>query len=155
MPRVILGPFSLEVPPDWTLSTVIFAGPLDDNQLPPTRRFGEKSARPFQRNLVATMEQVGAGETPDAYLKRQVEALRKAGVERQEAGARELIKLPNGYEGLLTEQVIAGGTGEYVRQMQLVSIKDSVAYTIIASHLDGEAYESVREEFRNMLFSFL
>jgi len=41
-----------------------------------------------------------------------------------------------------------------VRQMQLVSVKGGVAHTLIASHLDGNAFQAVRATFRNMLLSF-
>ncbi len=44
--------------------------------------------------------------------------------------------------------------GERVRQMQLVVIKNGVAHTTIATHLDGISFENVREEFRAMLLSF-
>jgi hypothetical protein len=38
--------------------------------------------------------------------------------------------------------------------MQLVTLKDGCAYTLIASHLDGAPFEAARAEFRNMLLSF-
>jgi hypothetical protein len=39
--------------------------------------------------------------------------------------------------------------------MQLVALKDGVAYTVIASHLDGTPFEQTRGEFRTMLLSFI
>lgn len=74
--------------------------------------------RPFQRNLVVTCEQV-SGVTADAYVKRQIDGLRKAGAPRGDVRAPERVDLLDGREGLITEQVIVGGTGERVRQMQL------------------------------------
>jgi hypothetical protein len=153
MPRVSIGPFSIEVPVDWTLSTVILAGPVTDEQ-PSTGMLRAKTNKPFQQNLVAAMEQVAAGETVESYVRRQVEGLRAAEVPRQEVREPERIKLQGGFEGLITEQVILGPGGERVRQMQLVSIKGGVAYTLITSHVDGEPFERVRDEFRQMLLSF-
>jgi hypothetical protein len=56
---------------------------------------------------------------------------------------------------LITEQIILGATGERVRQMQLVCIKEGVAHTVITSHLDGPPFENARKEFRAMLDSFV
>ena len=153
MPRVSLGPLSIEAPHGWTLSTVILAGPPEPPVLD-SALLWTKPPRPFQRNLVATMEQVDPTETPQAYVNRQVEGLRAAGVPRQEAREPETVKLEGDRTGLLTEQLIVGGTGERVRQMQLVTIKDGCAYTLIATHLDGASFEAVRDEFRKILLSF-
>jgi hypothetical protein len=153
MPRVTFGSFALDAPADWTLSTVILAGPPDENQAS-AGLMSAKGARPFQQNLVATMEQIGASETPESYVKKQLDGLRKAGVSRQEAAPPEKVKLKSGGEGLLTEQVVIGPGGERVRQLQLVSIKHGVAHTLIASHLDGASYLAVRQAFRDMLLSF-
>ncbi len=153
MPRVTIGTFSLEAPDEWTLSTVILAGPVSED-IQEMGLLGGKTVRPFQRNLIATMERVDQEVTPDSYVRRQVEGLREAGVDRREARAPEIVQLEGGNKGLLTEQVILGPTGERVHQMQLVSIKDSIAYTIIGSHLDGAPFETVRDEFRQMLLSF-
>src|SRR5438105_4806566 len=122
MPRVNLGSFSLEAGEDLSLSTVILAGPLDDTG-GGQGLLSTKGVRPFQRNLVATMEEVDAGTTPESYVKRQIDGLRQAGVTRQEMAKPERVKLSSGFEGLVTEQVIIGGTGERVRQMQLVCMK--------------------------------
>lgn len=153
MARVTLGSFSLEASSEWTLSTVILAGPVDDvgaGQGMPTT----KVVRPFQRNLVATMEQVGPSVTVEGYVNRQIEGLKQAGVSRQEGAPPEKVKLGRGDVGLLTEQIILGQSGERVRQMQLACIKEGVAHTIIASHLDGAAFEGARKSFREMLLSF-
>lgn len=153
MALVQLGPFSLEAPEEWTLSTVILAGPVEEPsaglKMPTT-----KAVAPFQRNLVATMEQVSGPMTLESYVKRQVDGLKAAGVPRQDAARPERVKLKNGLDGLITEQIITGNTGERVRQMQLVCIKDGVAHTVIASHLDGASFDSARAEFRKMLLSF-
>jgi hypothetical protein len=153
MPRVTLGSFSLEASSDWTLSTVILAGPVDEGGQG-QGMLTTKAVRPFQRNLVATMEEVEPSMTLEGYVKRQIDGLRQAGVTRQDAGKPEKVKLPNGLEGLVTEQIIVGGTGERVRQMQLVCFKQGIAHTIIASHLDGVPFEAARKSFRDMLLSF-
>jgi hypothetical protein len=151
--RVRLGSFSLEATNDWTLSTVILAGPVDDVQnaaaMPTT-----KAVRPFQRNIVATMEQVESTMTLEAYVKRQVDGLRQAGVQRTEVAKPERVKVASAKDALITEQVIMGQTGERVRQMQLVCIKDGLAHVVIASHLDGATFEAARASFRSMLLSF-
>lgn len=153
MPRVTFGSFSLDAPADWTLSTLIMAGPVD--AAPPAQGLlAAKAPRPFQQNLVCTMEQVDAKETPDSYVKKQLEGLRKAGVSRQDAAPPESVKLKSGADGLLTEQVVVGPGGERVRQMQLVSVRGGVAHTLIASHLDGAAFMAVRATFKTMLLSF-
>ncbi len=153
MPRVTFGTFSLDAPADWSLSTVILAGPPDQNPAA-GGMMTAKSARSFQQNVVATAEQVDAKETPESYVKKQIEGLRKAGVARQETAAPETVKTKSGADGLLTEQVVQGPGGERVRQLQLVSIKGGVAYTLIASHLDGVPYSGSRQTFREMLLSF-
>ena len=156
MPRISLGPFSLDLEPDWTLSTVIFAGPViqeepDDDRLPLA---GE--ARRFQPNLVATMEGgLGKNVTPESYVERQIEGLRKAQVMRRESAPSKRVKLAGGAEGLLTEQVVVGPDGALVHQLQLVTIKDGVAYTLITSALDGPQYDKARERFQTILLSFI
>src|SRR5687767_9785805 len=125
MSRVQFGTFSLEAGADWTLSTVILAGPVDDE--PPAKGIPTTKVVPqFQRNLVATVEQVDGNVTLESYLKRQIDGLRQAGVTRKETQAPKRVKLFNGHEGLLSEQVIQGATGERVRQLQLVCIKDGI-----------------------------
>lgn len=150
--RVTLGSFSLEATSEWTLSTVILAGPVDDVS-PEAGMLTTKSVRPFQRNLVATMEQVEAGSTVEGYVKKQIDGLRAAGVQRQEAAKPERVKIGQ-LDGLITEQIISGSGGERVRQMQLVCIKAGIAHTVIASHLDGKSFEAARASFREMLLSF-
>ncbi|MCC7385043.1 MAG: hypothetical protein IT384_24570 [Deltaproteobacteria bacterium] len=153
MPRVTFGSFALDAPPEWTLSTVILAGPVEEAPAA-GGLMTAKAARPFQQNLVATMEQVDAKETPESYVKKQLEGLRKAGVSRQETAPPEKVKLKSGTEGLVTEQVVVGPSGERVRQLQLVTIKDGVAHTLIASHLDGVSFSGARAAFKSMLLSF-
>ncbi len=152
MPRVSFGSFSLDAPATWSLSTVILAGPMDEEG--GGGMLTTKSVRPFQQNIIATMEQVDAKETPESYVKKQLEGLRRAGVSRQETAPPEKVALSGGHEGLLTEQVVIGPTGERVRQLQLVSIKNRVAHTLIASHLDGAPYERSQKHFREVLLSF-
>lgn len=152
MPRVKFGTFSIEAPNNWTLNSVILAGPVDD--APGAGMLTTKAVQPFQRNLITTLEQVGPKETVETYVKRQIDGLKEAGVPRQEGKKPEKLTLPGGQVGLLTEQIIQGAGGERVRQMQLVVIKNSVAHTTIASHLDGASFERARDEFRTMLLSF-
>jgi hypothetical protein len=112
-----------------------------------------KAVRAFQQTLVATMEQVAANDTPEKYVERQIKGLKEAGVSRTEAKKPERVKLGSG-EGLILEQIVIGPTGERVRQMQLVSIKDGVAFVLIASHLDGAAFDKARASFEKILLSF-
>lgn len=141
MPRVSLGPFSLEPASGWSLSSVIMAGPLD----------GPPGA--FQRNLITTMEPVGPRESPESYVARQVKSLEAAKVARSELRPPQVVKLGEG-EGLLTEQLIEGQGGDKVHQLQLVFIKEGVAFTAIASHKDGPSFEAARPELMEMLLSF-
>lgn len=150
--RVEFGPLSLEVPEKWTLSSVILAGPVE--QAVQQGMLTTKGVPAFQRTLITTMEAVPADETPESFVKKQIDALTAAQVPRSETAQREVVSLPGGLQGLLTEQVITGDRGERVRQMQLVYIKDGIAFAAIASHLDGAAFESARSEFRAMLLSY-
>jgi len=150
-----MGPVSLEVGDDWTLSTVVLAGPLptsgvealDDDALP-------LPAATFQPNLVVTMEQVEGDVTPQIYVRQQLEGLRKAQVMRQTSRAPEIVKLASGRDALLTEQILVGPGGDSIRQLQLVTIKAGVAFTLIASALDGPSYAQDYDRFRRMLLSF-
>lgn len=151
MARVTFGTFSLEAPPGWSLSSVILAGPIDES--PPMGLLSTNVVRPFQRNLITTLEVVATTETPESYVQRQVRGLKQAGVQRYEAARPETVELQDGLTGLLTEQIIVSHEGERVRQMQLVVIIDRTAHTVIASHLDGAPFESARTEFRQLLTS--
>jgi len=146
MPQVTIGPFLLNVPEGWTLTTVVIAGPHEE-------QIGEAGERAFPRNLVATMERVNPEETPQHYVERQLAGLWKAGVE-QYLDEQEEVTLKGDLKGLLHESVIVGLDGSRVRQMQLVCIKEGVAYTLIASDLDGEPFNAARQQFREMLLSF-
>jgi hypothetical protein len=151
MPRVSFGTYSLDAPDTWTLSSVILAGPVDEapaKGMPTT-----KAVRPFQRNLITTMERVDPRETPESYLKKQLEGLREAGIQRVEGKPTEKLTVA-GVQGVLSEQIIPGPGGERVRQMQLIVIKEGIAHVVIASHLDGVPFETARAEFRHMLTSF-
>lgn len=152
MPRVNFGSFSMEAPNDWTLSSIVLGGPIEEapgKGMPTT-----KAVKPFQRNMVITLERVGASDTAEAYVKRQADGLKAAGFPRQEMAPPETVELLNGESGVITEQVIVGQGGERVRQMQLVYIRDGIAHTAITSHLDGPSFEKARTEFREMLISF-
>lgn len=153
MPRISLAnAFSIDAPGDWTLSTLILSGPVEEAKS--SGMLTTKAVRPFQQNLIATMEQVDQKETPKSYVDKQLEGLRKAGVQRQQGAPPEDVKLADGSSGLLTEQIVVGPGGERVRQLQLVSIKRGVAFTLIASQLDGAPYEKSKKGFREMLLSF-
>ena len=108
----------------------------------------------FRRNLVATMEPVAEGETLEAYFRRQLEGLRKTGLEQRLARHPETVKLTGGLDGLLAERIITAPSGEFIHQMQLVCIREGIAYTLVATHLEGAPFEAAREGFQRMLLSF-
>jgi hypothetical protein len=155
--RVPIGPFSLEATAKWTLSSVIFSGPKDEDGGAAAGMLTTKAVQSFQRNMIVTMEVVDPTETPEGYVKRQSDGLRQANVGWQELVAPQRVKTSGGSDGVISEQIILGAGGERVRQMQLVFIEDfggqKLAYTAIASHLDGRTFERVRSEFRDMLLS--
>src|SRR5262245_46828438 len=123
MERVTFGAFSLDVPSDWTMTTVILAGPVE--ACPPDVYLLLSSDQVhFQRNLVITLEQVNDTVTLGSYVQRQREGLLKAGVSFYQKAPPEPVKLDSGFDGLLTEQAIQGTTGVLVCQMQLVCIKN-------------------------------
>ncbi len=148
MPRVRFGAFSIDAPSNWTLSSVVLAGPVD------AAPSGEGQPRGFQRNVVTMLEQVADGTTPQAYVAKQLKGLKDAGVQRKEGRPPETLDLGGGLEGLLTEQVITGADGQPVRQMQLTCIKRNIAHVVIATHMDGPMFEAAREEFHSLLSSF-
>jgi hypothetical protein len=150
MPRVTFGGFSIEPPEGWSLTTVILAAPVQP-QDPPEE--APAPGRTFQPNLVMVFEQVTEDITASSYFERQVTDLRKAGVGRREVGHPETVSLPGGAQGLLTEQVVLGPSGERARQMQLISVKNGVAATLIGSTLDGPQFEAFRDQLRRMLTS--
>lgn len=152
MSRISFGPFSIDATPDWTLSTLILSGPADDAG-GPSGLLTTKAVRSFQQTLVVTMEQVAASDTPEKYVERQIKGLKEAGVSRTEAKKPERVKVGGG-EGLILEQIVVGPTGERVRQMQLVTMKNGVAFVLIASHLDGASFDKARESFEKILLSF-
>ena len=113
-----------------------------------------KKSKPFNQNLIATMEPVSDSETAESYVKKQTDGLIQAGVQRTETAKPETVKLASGLEGLITERSVVGPGGERVRQLQLVTIKSGVAHTLIASNIDGLTYEKQKAQFRAMLSSF-
>jgi hypothetical protein len=109
----------------------------------------------FEQNLVMTVEPVQIGETAERYLARHEDQLLKANVQRTAVGRSESVTLESGRKALLAEYKLGGGpTGERLRQLQLVTIKDDVAYVLIATHLDGPVFEASREQMRSFLLSF-
>ena len=100
------------------------------------------------------MEEVGPDVSAGSYLDRQLTGLREAGVTRYEGRPPEQVLLADGAIGIITEQVITGSTGQWVRQMQLITIKDKIAHTLILSQLEGPSFEIARDQFREMLLSF-
>jgi hypothetical protein len=109
-------------------------------------------SHPFQKNVVITMEALPDDETAESYVSRQIAGLQQAGVARKEV-LREGARIFGGTSGLLTEQQIKTPQGSPVRQLQLVAIRNRVAYTVIATELDGKSYDQSRDEFRAMLLS--
>jgi hypothetical protein len=152
MERFTPGPFSLDVPAGWTLSTVILTGPKEAETS--TNIPWPKQPRPFQSNLIITSETLEAGQTLQAYLNRQLKGLIEAGVTRYEGAEPEIVRLASGLDGLVTEQIIVGPTGDRVRQMQLLCVKGGCAYTLITSDLDGPSFDASRDQFRALLLSF-
>ncbi|MBI2377180.1 MAG: hypothetical protein HYV07_24480 [Deltaproteobacteria bacterium] len=153
MARLNLGTFSIEASDQWTLSTMILAGPVEE----PNDKLKLKTAKPpkpFQQNIIVTMEQVKNDETPESYVKRQIQGLVEANVRRKETASPENVELAGGQKGYLTEQSVTAPGGEQVRQLQLVTIKKGVAFTLIASNLDGPAFDASRTAFRKILTSF-
>jgi hypothetical protein len=157
MPEVRFSNFSITTPDDavskWTLSTIILMGPTEENPVDP-RMPTLQAPRRFQTNIIVTWERVDANETPESYVKRQHDELRQAGVSRREAAPPEKVKLSGDLEGFLTEQEITSPEGEQVRQLQLVTIKKGLAYTLITSQLVGAPFERMRDQFREILLSF-
>lgn len=157
MATLSLFTFSLSIPDEiasgWTLNSVILAGPVEESPVDP-RMPGSQASQPFQSNIIATLEQVDDGETPESFLEKQLDGLRQANVNRREAAQPEKVTLADGTEGLLTEHVITGPAGDQVQQMQLVAIKKGVAHTLIATQLEGAPFERMRARFREILLSF-
>ena len=100
------------------------------------------------------MEEVGPDVTVESYLSRQLMGLQEAGITRYEGRPPERVELDGGAIGIITEQIITGSTGQWVRQMQLITIKDKIAHTLIVSQLEGPSFEVARDQFRAMLLSF-
>lgn len=146
MPKVDFGTFSMEAPADWTLSTIGLAGPVEATS-------SGDDVLSYQRNLVVTMEQVPPEDTARGYVERTRNSLSAAGI-LHEVGEPETVQLARGGEAVLIEQVVVVQDGHRVRQLQLVFLKGGLAHTATASHRDGQAFEQVRAEFREMLLSF-
>lgn len=153
MPRINFGSFSLDAPSSWSLTTIILQGPAVEDDMSKGMLTAKKS-KPFNQNLIATMEPVSDSETAESYVKRQTEGLIQAGVQRTETAKPETVKLSSGLEGLITERSVIGPGGERVRQLQLVTIKNGVAHTLIASNIDGLTYDKHKAQFKEMLSSF-
>lgn len=153
MTRADFGSFSLDAPSGWSLTTVILSGPQQEDDIGKGMLMAKKS-RAFQQNIIATMEAVSNSETPQSYVKRQLEGLLQAGVQRKETAKPETVPMNDGQEGLLTEQSVMGPGGERIRQLQLVTIKKGVAHTLIASNLDGISYDKAKAGLKTMITSF-
>lgn len=145
MPKVSFGTFSMEAPADWTLGQIVFVGPIGVA--------AEGAAHLFQRNLTVTLESVSPEETAASFVRRTNEARLATGLFLQPLGEPEAVTLANGLHGVLTEHA-AGQGAERVHHFQLVFIKNGIAHTAIATHMDGKPFELAREEFRRMLLSF-
>jgi hypothetical protein len=151
--RVRVGPFSLEATREWSISTLVIAGAAEASP-DSVGLLSVKGSKPFQKNIVANLEQVGPNETCEGYLKKQTEMLKKANGGRVDASAPERVKLDSGQDGVFAEQTVTGLEGRRIRQLQFVTIKNGLAHHIIASHLDGKLFDKARPEFRKMLLSF-
>jgi hypothetical protein len=151
--RVKVGPFSVAASEEWTISTLVIAG-ASESSPEGAGMLTAKAAKPFQKNIVANLEQVPSHETCESYLKRQNDLLKQAGIARTEIGAPERVALSDGREALLSEQTVLGLEGRRIRQLQLVAIRGGLAHHVVASHLDGKLFEKSRAEFRQMLLSF-
>jgi hypothetical protein len=153
MSRVHFGRISIDAPPDWTVSTVVLVGPAVQFTDTP-RLIQPRTQQSFQSNIVATSEKVDADEVLERYVQRQLEDFQQAGVSRKELMKPEEVQLDNDQAGILWEHAITAPGGQLVGQIQLVTIKDGFAYSVIASCLYGPAYEKDRENLRRILLSF-
>lgn len=111
MSRINFGSFSLDTPPEWSLTTLILQGPSVEDEMSKGMLTAKKS-KPFNQNLIATMEQVPPSETAESYVQRQLEGLIQAGVQRKETAKPEAITMENGQTALLTERSVMGPGGE-------------------------------------------
>ena len=145
-----LGRFSLQAPPTWQIASLILVGP-PDVATGPAKSPGVSGN--FQQNLVVVSELVEEKETLPAYVQKQTAKLQEQGALHRPPGPLEKVTLGDGRDGLLFEHVVLGPSGERVRQMQLIALKNGVLHALIASHLDGLPFEAQREGFRSMLRS--
>jgi hypothetical protein len=152
MNRLAFPGMSLEIPSGWRLTTMILTGPEQEPDADPQMLTANPS-QPFQSNIIMTAEPVGDEETAESYIRKQQEGLLRAALTRRDAAPPEKVTLSDGHDGLLTEQVLMVPEGGWVRQLQLMTLKDGVAYTVIASQLEGEPFRRMREAFRNILLS--
>lgn len=125
----------LDLEGGWNVSTIILSGPEPKAGTLEGQSTGKHQ---FQPNIVIATEKVGPGETSESYTEKQRRGLKKVGVSRSEVALPVQVVLDNGTKGLICEQVLVGPNGEHVRQLQLVTIKNGVAYTFIASTLEGK-----------------
>jgi len=151
MQKFISNVFSIDMPDGWTLSTLIFAGPVDEKT--DDALVGIGSAKPFQKNLVITLEAIAADVTLEDYLKRQRDGLIKAEVDWQPDQEPETVQLADGSVAILSEHTMMGQGGALIRQIQLMRFKSGVAYTFIASDLEGYPFDLARDDFRKILLS--
>lgn len=145
--NIDLGSFSLQAPPSWQIASLIVVGPPDAVAQGP----GQQGQ--FQQNLVVVSEMVEEGETLPSYVQKQTAKLQQQGALHRPPGPLEKVTLADGREGLMFEHVVLGPSGEKVRQMQLIALKDGLLHALICSHLDGLPFESQRDAFRTMLKS--
>jgi hypothetical protein len=146
--EIDLGSFALKAPPQWQIASLILVGPPD---APGAGGPGVQGN--FQQNLVVVSERIEGNETLQAYVQKQTGKLQEQGALHRPPGPLEKVTLSGGREAVIFEHVVLGPSGEKVRQMQLISLKDGMLHAMIASHLDGLPFESRRDEFRGMLTS--
>lgn len=145
--------FSLEAQPGWSLDTIILSGPPQHQTVSSDSLIGI-DPQEFQPNLVATSERVSPIVSLESYVESQIQGYASSGIFRQQDGPSEKVILSGGLHGIVWEQVVKGQDGSYVRQIQLVTIKESVAYTLILSGLDCATFKQNREQNLGILLSF-
>lgn len=137
-----VGGFSLPLPGDWQIASIILVGPTEAQQ----------GAQPeFQQNIVVVSEEVGEDETAEGYVQKQTAKLKEQKALFASPGQLEKIKLPGGRDAVLFEHVVLGPGGERVRQMQVVSVHGARMHALIASHLDGPRFAAHRAGLKAIL----
>ena len=147
--HIDLGSFSIRAPAKWQIASLILVGPPDSAKAPAS----PGAAGNFQMNLVVVSEAIDNTETLQGYIQKQTAKLQQQGALHMKPGPMEKVNLGEGREAVIFEHVVLGPSGEKVRQMQLMTLRGGMLHALIASHLDGLAFEMQSESFRTMLKS--